>query len=159
MTLAGLPDFRTESTEFVKPPKWLLENAGTRVKAQDNFTVSDYLIEWQSDWVKRFGIDGYRVDTVKHVEGEVWKRLKQTASDNLNQWRKAHGKQGEPFWMMGEVWGHGAYRSPYFDDGFDALINLMLQKKWTKAQPALARWKVFIRQTRKRCNKKRISTL
>ncbi|PNI03667.1 alpha-amylase [Vibrio diazotrophicus] len=132
MTLAGLPDFRTESTEFVKPPKWLLDNAGTRVKAQDNFTVSDYLIEWQSDWVKRFGIDGYRVDTVKHVEGEVWKRLKQAASNNLNQWRKAHGKQGEPFWMMGEVWGHGAYRSPYFDDGFDALINFDVQKKMDK---------------------------
>ncbi|PNH83036.1 alpha-amylase [Vibrio diazotrophicus] len=132
MTLAGLPDFRTESTEFVKPPKWLLENAETRVKAQDNFTVSDYLIEWQSDWVKRFGIDGYRVDTVKHVEGEVWKRLKQAASDNLNQWRKEHNKQGEPFWMMGEVWGHGAYRSPYFDDGFDALINFDVQKKMDK---------------------------
>lgn len=102
------------------------------MKAQDNFTVSDYLIEWQSDWVKRFGIDGYRVDTVKHVEGEVWKRLKQAASNNLNQWRKAHGKEGEPFWMMGEVWGHGAYRSPYFDDGFDALINFDVQKKMDK---------------------------
>ncbi len=34
-----------------------------------------------------------------------------------------------PFWMMGEVWGHGAYRSPYFDDGFDALINFDVQKK------------------------------
>ncbi|GAL30008.1 periplasmic alpha-amylase [Vibrio variabilis] len=42
------------------PPKWLLENPGTRVKARENQTVADYLIEWQTDWVKRFGIDGYR---------------------------------------------------------------------------------------------------
>ncbi|EPZ8237569.1 alpha-amylase [Vibrio fluvialis] len=129
MTLAGLPDFRTESTDYVTPPKWLLNNPGTRVVAKDNYTVSDYLIEWQSDWVKRFGVDGYRVDTVKHVEGDVWKRLKQKASESLNEWRAANGQQGEPFWMMGEVWGHRAYRSPYFDDGFDALINFDIQKR------------------------------
>jgi alpha-amylase len=34
--------------------------------------------------------------------------------------------------MMGEVWGHSAYRSPYFDDGFDALINFDMQKKLDK---------------------------
>ncbi len=129
MTLAGLPDFRTESTDFVTPPKWLLNNSGTRVENRDNYTVADYLIEWQSDWVKRFGIDGYRVDTVKHVEGDVWKRLKQSANEKLSQWRKKNNQQGLPFWMMGEVWGHGAYRSPYFDDGFDALINFDVQKK------------------------------
>ncbi|ELE1958879.1 alpha-amylase [Vibrio vulnificus] len=132
LSLAGLPDFRTESTQAVTPPQWLLENPGTRVVARDNYTVSDYLIEWQTDWVKRFGIDGYRVDTVKHVEGEVWKRLKQEATKSLDAWRKANGQSGAPFWMMGEVWGHSAYRSPYFDDGFDALINFDMQKKLDK---------------------------
>ncbi|ELK8599764.1 alpha-amylase [Vibrio vulnificus] len=132
LSLAGLPDFRTESTQAVTPPQWLLENPGTRVVARDNYTVSDYLIEWQTDWVKRFGIDGYRVDTVKHVEGEVWQRLKQEATKSLDAWRKANGQSGAPFWMMGEVWGHSAYRSPYFDDGFDALINFDMQKKLDK---------------------------
>lgn len=132
MTLAGLPDFRTESQQFVTPPQWLLDNPGTRVQRRDNYRVSDYLIEWQSDWVKRFGIDGFRVDTVKHVEGEVWQRLKEQASTSLEQWREANGQSGEPFWMMGEVWGHSAYRSPYADQGFDALINFDLQKKMDK---------------------------
>lgn len=129
MTLAGLPDFRTESSQPVSPPQWLLNNPGTRVAVRDGYSVADYLIEWQSDWVRRFGVDGYRVDTVKHVEGEVWQRLKQQASKKLTQWRAEHGEQGLPFWMMGEVWGHTAYRSPYFDDGFDALINFDLQKR------------------------------
>lgn len=132
MTLAGLPDFVTESTRGVTPPEWLLNNPGTRVVRRPDYTVTDYLIEWQTDWVKRFGIDGFRVDTVKHVEGVVWKRLKQQASDKLEQWRGQHHLSGEPFWMMGEVWGHSAYRSPYFDDGFDALINFDLQKKLDK---------------------------
>ncbi|WP_159737375.1 alpha-amylase [Vibrio atypicus] len=138
MTLAGLPDFLTESDKIVTPPKWLLNNPGTRVVAKENYTVADYLIEWQTDWVKRFGIDGFRVDTVKHVEGEVWKRLKESASDSLSQWRESNGQQGEPFWMMGEVWGHSAYRSPYVDDGFDALINFDMQKKLDKGAACLS---------------------
>lgn len=132
MNLAGLPDFQTESEQAVTPPQWLLNNPGTRVQARENYTVADYLVEWQSDWVKRFGIDGFRVDTVKHVEGDVWRQLKQTASDSLEQWRAQNGQQGEPFWMMGEVWGHSAYRSPYADQGFDALINFDMQKKLDK---------------------------
>lgn len=131
-SLAGLPDMITESKKAVTPPKWLLNNPGTRVEARGNYTVSDYLIEWQTDWVKRFGIDGYRVDTVKHVEADVWKRLKAEGIKSLEQWRKANGKSGQPFFMMGEVWGHTAYRSLYFDDGFDALINFSMQKKMDK---------------------------
>ncbi|MGR5499866.1 alpha-amylase [Vibrio sp. DNB22_10_4] len=132
LSLAGLPDFKTESTKAVTPPQWLLDNPGTRVAKRDNYTVADYLIEWQTDWVKRFGVDGYRVDTVKHVEGEVWKRLKAQATQSLEQWRKDNNQSGQPFWMMGEVWGHSAYRSPYFDDGFNALINFDMQKKLDK---------------------------
>ncbi|MDX2320825.1 MAG: alpha-amylase [Moritella sp.] len=129
LSLAGLPDFITESTKPVTPPEWLLNNPGTRVIARDNYTVADYLIKWQTDWVRRFGIDGYRIDTVKHVSGDVWMRLKQAATKSLNDWREENDKTGQPFWMMGEVWGHSAYRSPYYDDGFDALINFDMQKK------------------------------
>ncbi|MCW8332375.1 alpha-amylase [Vibrio paucivorans] len=132
MTLAGLPDFQTESNQTVTPPKWLLNNPGTRVTIKEDYTVADYLIEWQTGWVKRFGIDGFRVDTVKHVEGEVWQRLKQQASENLDKWRQKNDQNGLPFWMMGEVWGHSAYRSRYADDGFDALINFDMQKKLDK---------------------------
>ncbi|MGF1697067.1 alpha-amylase [Vibrio lamellibrachiae] len=132
MTLAGLPDFRTESKEFVTPPKWLLDNPGTLVEHRNDYTVSDYLLEWQTSWVKRFGVDGFRVDTVKHVESEVWKRLKHKATQSLEEWRKENNRTGEPFWMMGEVWGHSAFRTPYFDDGFDALINFDMQKKLDK---------------------------
>ncbi len=132
LSLAGLPDFKTESTKKVTPPQWLIDNPGTRVQARIDYTVADYLIEWQTDWVKRFGIDGYRVDTVKHVESDIWLRLKQEATNSLEQWRASNEQTGQPFWMMGEVWGHGAYRSPYFGDGFDALINFDMQKKLDK---------------------------
>ncbi|CAM2917669.1 alpha-amylase [Vibrio rarus] len=129
LTLAGLPDFKTESDKFVTPPQWLLDNPGTHVVAKEHYTVADYLVEWQTDWVKRFGIDAFRVDTVKHVEGEVWLDLKAQASAKLAQWQKANQQPQQPFWMMGEVWAHSAYRSPYADEGFDALINFDMQKQ------------------------------
>lgn len=132
MTLAGLPDFRTESQQVVRPPQWLLNNPGTRVRAVPDYRVSDYLIDWQTSWVERFGIDGFRVDTVKHVEGEVWQRLKQQAQQKLHAWRQQNNRTGMPFWMIGEVWGHGPQRSPYSDDGFDALINFDMQKTLDK---------------------------
>ncbi|WP_261817785.1 alpha-amylase [Vibrio gallicus] len=129
LTLAGLPDFKTESSKFVSPPQWLLDNPGTHVVAKSDYRVADYLVEWQADWVKRFGIDAFRVDTVKHVEGEVWLDLKQTASKRLSEWQTQNNRPQQPFWMMGEVWGHSAYRSPYADEGFDALINFDMQKQ------------------------------
>lgn len=132
LTLAGLPDFKTESDKFVTPPQWLLDNPGTRVVAKQEYRVADYLVEWQTDWVKRFGIDAFRVDTVKHVEGEVWLDLKAKASERLAEWQKANNRPQEAFWMMGEVWGHSPYRSPYADEGFDALINFDMQKKLDK---------------------------
>jgi alpha-amylase len=137
LSLAGLPDFITEGEEYVTPPPWLLNNPGTKVVAKHDYTVADYLIEWQADWVKQFGIDGYRVDTVKHVEGDVWQRLKVKASAGLKQWRQTHDKTGQPFWMMGEVWGLGAYTNPTYNDGFDALINFDMQKKIDKGAACL----------------------
>jgi alpha-amylase len=129
LNLAGLPDFITESTHSVQPPAWLVNNPGTRVKARDNYQVSDYLIEWQTDWVKRFGVDGFRVDTVKHVEGEVWSALKSQANLSLEQWRSEHNINSKlPFWMIGEVWAHPATRSFYYDQGFDGLINFDMQR-------------------------------
>ncbi|OBT16297.1 alpha-amylase [Vibrio sp. UCD-FRSSP16_10] len=138
LTLAGLPDFKTESDKFVTPPQWLLDNPGTHVIAQKDYRVADYLVEWQTDWVKRFGIDAFRVDTVKHVEGEVWLDLKAQASKKLAQWQKDNDRPQEPFWMMGEVWAHSAYRSPYADEGFDALINFDMQKQLDRGAVCLS---------------------
>lgn len=52
-SLSNLPDFRTEDP-----------------------AVSAQLVKWQTQWVKDFGIDYFRVDTVKHVENDTWAELK-----------------------------------------------------------------------------------
>lgn len=146
-TLAGLPDFKTESTEPVSLPpvlktKWAREAGAafepwrlTRAKElrQDlALAPAGYLTAWLSAWVEEFGIDGFRIDTAKHVQKERWQALKASASEALAAWRRENpSKPGaeftDEFFMVGEVWGAGLERTDYYDQGFDALINFTFQ--------------------------------
>ena len=72
-SLSNLPDFRTEDP-----------------------TVSAQLVKWQTQWVKDFGIDYFRVDTVKHVENDTWAELKNALT-----------KTDPNFKMIGEYAGGG----------------------------------------------------
>ena len=67
-SLAFLPDFRTESEAVVALPEFLAHKAQTRAEPREGYRVRDYLIEWLTGWVREFGVDGFRADTVKHVE-------------------------------------------------------------------------------------------
>ncbi|MCS3458162.1 alpha-amylase [Aeromonas sp. BIGb0445] len=131
-SVAGLPDFLTESTKPVGLPPLLAAKQDTRAKALPNATVSDYLIAWHTDWVRRFGIDGFRADTVKHLEPEVWLKLKQAGSAALKEW-KANNPTKKlddlPFYMVGEVWDQGVTKDFWYQNGFDALINFDYQRE------------------------------
>ena len=134
-SLAFLPDFKTESSKSVQLPPLLRTKKDTRAKYIPNATVRDYLTAWLSDWVEKYGIDGFRVDTVKHVEGDSWIQLKEQASLALKKHRQKHGtKKGfdEEFWMVGEVFPHRVEKSQYFSQGFDAVINFDFQRKHAK---------------------------
>jgi len=144
--LSGLPDFKTESTEEVELPpllvnKWTQEGRLDEEEAElDDFftennlprTVLNYEIKWLTDWVREYGIDGFRCDTAKNVDPECWDTLKTYASAALEDWRKANPKKvlgDTPFWTVGEVWDHGVTYDRYFTDGsFDALINFSFRK-------------------------------
>ena len=143
--LAYLPDFRTESKEAVGLPVFLRNKPGTRAVERPNTTVRGYLIGWLTDWVRAYGIDGFRCDTVKHVEPEAWAELKRAATAALAAWKADHpqGKPGgriddAPFWMVGEFWGHGPARGPLHDAGFDAMINFEFQDRIAEVIPGSA---------------------
>ncbi len=57
-SLAGLPDFLTENPE-----------------------VRELVVEWQSNWISRYPIDYYRVDTVKHVDDTTWSAFKNALTE------------------------------------------------------------------------------
>jgi alpha-amylase len=131
-SLAFLPDFKTESEQPVDLPEFLRNKASSRSQQLDDATVRDYLITWLTDWVREFGVDGFRVDTAKHVEPEAWLALKQEAQAALDDYR-SHNPDAklpaEEFWMVAEVFPHSVRKTAYFDAGFDAVINFDLQEE------------------------------
>lgn len=72
-SLSDLPDFVTENAE-----------------------VRDQLIKWQTDWMDKFDIDYYRVDTVKHVDSTTWSAFKNSLT-----------RVNPDFKMIGEYSGAG----------------------------------------------------
>ncbi len=136
MSLAGLPDFKTEQTTPVSIPevlktKWTKEGTYNEkiAKYGSSNTVTGYLTSWLAEWVRKYGVDGFRCDTAKHVEKSSWKQLKTACVDALAEWRQNNpDKPGadwqQDFWMTGEAWDKGVgYDEYYTQGGFDSMIN------------------------------------
>jgi len=136
MQLAYLPDFKTEQTKPVDLPPFLKDKPDTKARAIPNASVRDYLVMWLTQWVRDFGIDGFRADTVKHVEHESWATLKRASTSALAAWKADNAQQkvdDAPFWMTGEFWGQGIERTKIYDAGFDNMINFDFQDRAERA--------------------------
>ena len=73
----------------------------------ENKTVVDGMAKIFEDWVD-VGIDGFRIDTVKHVNMEFWKSWTTQVMDH------AHDEGKKDFFMFGEVYDADATKmSPY----------------------------------------------
>ncbi len=151
----NLPDFLTGSQAAVALPpalvtKWKKEGRYEReVKELDAFFKRTgyprapryYLIKWNTDWIRKYGVDGFRADTVKHTEPGVWKELKQEASLAYEEWKRANpGKRvgNLPFFMTSEVYGYainhgrsydmgGGTKVDFLAHGFDSMINFSMK--------------------------------
>jgi alpha-amylase len=67
----------------------------------DLFTEHPQVVQGMTDiyeaWIRDFGVDGFRIDTMKHVNDEFWQQF---APDVL-AYARAHGKK--EFFLFGEV--------------------------------------------------------
>ena len=161
----NLPDLRTDSNENVELPpplvdKWKKEGRYQKeVKELDAFFARTgwprapryYLMKWHADWVRKYGFDGFRADTVKHVEPGVWKELKQEASLAYEDWKKRNPKKklgDEKFFMTAEIYNYtisqgiearmdGGSRVNFYDNGFDSLINFGFKSDANKSYEEL----------------------
>jgi len=90
--VGGLPDFKTELPE-----------------------VRDYLLNANITLAKQAGVDGFRLDTFKHVDTDFW----------LEHRRRTRAELGKDFFLLAEYWGGNASSlDPFFardeiDAGFD----------------------------------------
>ncbi|MDD7914329.1 alpha-amylase family glycosyl hydrolase [Polaribacter ponticola] len=157
----NLPDIKTESNEAVDLPpqlvaKWKSEGRYEQeVKELDAFFARTghpraprfYIMKWLTDYITEFGIDGYRVDTVKHTEEFVWQEFKQECDVAFAEYKKKNADKvldNNDFYLVGEVYNYaishgkafnfGDKKVNYFDKAFNSLINFEL--KWNLKQMA-----------------------
>ena len=83
---------------------------------QENTEVRDYLVDNAKWWISKTGIDGFRLDTVRHVSDEFWTHfIKEIKSDYPD------------FYLMGEVWNHNARILKIYQNlGMDGITNYSL---------------------------------
>lgn len=151
----NLPDIKTESNENVELPKHLIEKwkkegrYEQEMKELDAFFAKTgypkaprfYIMKWLADYITEFGIDGYRVDTVKHTEETVWQEFKKVCDMAFAEWKKKNPSKvldDNSFYLLGELYGYGVSggkyydfgdkKINYFDDTFNSLINF--EFKW-----------------------------
>ncbi|MFD1217611.1 alpha-amylase family glycosyl hydrolase [Microbulbifer celer] len=152
----NLPDILTESEKPVELPPQLTEKWQREGRLEQEVAELDaffertgyprapkyYIVKWLTDWVREYGVDGFRVDTVKHVEPEIWAVLKKEASIALSDWKARNQGQkldDRDFFMVGEVYHYGVNdfassdgrfydygdrKVDFFNYGFDSLINM-----------------------------------
>ncbi|GIJ51184.1 hypothetical protein Val02_80700 [Virgisporangium aliadipatigenens] len=109
------PVLPTPADAVVKRPAWLNDplmyhNRGDSTFAGENSEYGDFfglddlwterpevvagMTKIYADWAVRTGVDGYRIDTVKHVNLEFWPRFAKGVTD----------RAGQDFFMFGEVY-------------------------------------------------------
>ncbi len=148
--VANLPDILTESNAAVELPqmlvdKWKKEGKyEAEMKSLDAFFTRTgypkapkyYIMKWLADYVQEFGIDGYRIDTVKHTNEDVWKDFQKISQESFDIYKRNNPTKvldDNLFFMVGEVYGYGISQKQnynfgdkkvnYYQNGFKSLIN------------------------------------
>lgn len=155
----NLPDILTEKNSNVNLPKQLIEKwdkEGRLKEEQDELEAffketgypkapRFYIMKWLADYIAEYGIDGYRVDTAKHVEENVWQEFREICNRSYRTYKKEHldSYLEDEFYLVGEVYGYGIEgglyydysdkKVNYFDKAFNSLINFDFRwqaKEW-----------------------------
>lgn len=158
--VANLPDILTENNEKVGLPtllekKWRKEGRYEKEMSELNeFFIKTgypkapkyYIIKWLSDYVRDYGIDGYRIDTVKHTNEDVWKDFKKVCDQAFAEFKLRNPDKvldQNPFFTVGEVYGYGISgkqiydfgdkKVNYYQNGFTSLINFDFKSDASKS--------------------------
>ena len=155
----NLPDIKTDSNASVDLPPQLIEKWKNEGRLDQEMAELDaffkktgypraprfYIMKWLADYITEFGIDGYRVDTVKHTEEHVWQEFRQVCDAAFTEYKKNNPDKvldSNGFYLVGEVYNYaishgksfdfGDRKVNYFDESFNSLINFEI--KWNVKQ-------------------------
>ena len=132
--VANLPDILTESDLPAELPQQLVEKwkkegrYETEMQSLNAFFARTgypkapkyYIMKWLADYVEEFGIDGYRIDTVKHTNEEVWKNFQNVCQESFDIYKRNNPSKvldNNLFFTVGEVYGYGISQKQDYDFG------------------------------------------
>jgi len=148
--VANLPDVLTESNLPAELPEMLIEKwkkegrYEAEIKSLNDFFARTgypkapkyYIMKWLADYVEELGIDGYRVDTVKHTNEDVWKDFQKICQEAFDFYKRKNPSKvldDNLFFTVGEIYGYGISQKQHYDfgdkkvnyyqNGFKSLIN------------------------------------
>ena len=148
--VTGLFDVKTESKENVELPPFLVEKWKKEGRYEQEIAELDaffkktgyprapryYIMKWLSDYILDFGIDAYRVDTVKHTTEDVWADFGKVCEMTFAEFKAKNPTKvldNSAFFTVGEVYGYnigskrlydyGDRKVDYYANGFKGLIN------------------------------------
>ena len=161
----NLPDIKTESNEEVQLPPQLIAKWKSEGRYEQEIAELDaffertgypraprfYIIKWLTDYIREFGIDGYRSDTVRHIEESVWDEFKKECELAFSTWKENNQERvldDNNFYMVGEVYGYeiissgrsfdfGDKKVDYYAHGFNSMINFEFKKNATSDYESL----------------------
>ena len=93
----------------------------------DLFTEQPRVVQGMIDvyetWIRDFGVDGFRIDTMKHVDDAFWQRF----GPEVLRYARAHGKR--EFFMFGEVFDTTKSFTSHFttEDRMQAVLDFPFQ--------------------------------
>ena len=146
----NLPDVLTESKQNVALPPMLVEKWKKEGRYEQEVAELDaffkktgyprapkyYIMKWLADYITDFGIDGYRADTVKHTQEDIWKDFQAVCQATFDEYKKNNPSKvldNNKFFTVGEVYGYnigakrlydfGDKKVDYYANGFTSLIN------------------------------------
>jgi len=161
----NLPDILTESNENVSLPEDLINKWKAEGRYEQEMQELDaffertgypraprfYIMKWLTDYILDYGIDGYRADTVRHIEESVWGEFKNECEYAFELWKQKNSDKvldSNNFYMVGEVYGYeiitsgktfdfGDKKVDYYANGFNSMINFEFKKNATESYEKL----------------------
>lgn len=123
-------------------PNFYQHKPDTHAKAISGYTPRDYLTHWLSQWVRDYGIDGFRVDTAKHIgfTAATAERPGKPGAGRVESRKPGQKTRQRAILDDRGILGHGVMQSDYYRHGFDAMINFDYQEQRQKRWIAWPTW-------------------
>ena len=160
----GLQDIKTTSDVEVPLPEFLVDKwksedrYDTEIKSLNDFFTRTgyprapkfYIIKWLTDYVHKYGFDGFNALNANNVDEAVWGHFKAQCNHAFSQWKTNNPSKvlnQDDFYLSGSIdrygisnlklYDFGDKKVNYYDYGFNSLSNNDFEKDAKNGQENL----------------------